>query len=186
MINRILTVILIMVFLTLFLVSCNQRTENNDKIHKSDFNLKTDLIEFKSKMTELDTIKIWFDHSVCVYQGFERIEITKESDSIKIKTEFKDVSLEDIPEWKVVYEKKIQINDTIWMIEEFFQRNIDRQKSEKKEYGTLQVSHNGIKIHYFTKDLVDLNRFMADFFETMSELHPENKNGIYGVDLINE
>ena len=110
--------------------------------------------------------------------------ITKESDLIKIRTEFKEDTFEENPEWKVVYEKRIPITDTIWKIEEFFKRNIERQKSEEKEYGTLQVSHNGIKVHYFTKGLVDLNRFMADYFETMKMLHPENKNNIYGVEII--
>jgi hypothetical protein len=38
-----------------------------------------DLTDFKKKMTDLDTIKIWFDHSICTYQGAERIEITKKS-----------------------------------------------------------------------------------------------------------
>ncbi len=150
----------------------------------SDFDLKRDLTDLKKKITELDTLKIWFNHSVCTYQGAERIEITKESDLIKIRTEFKEDTFEENPEWKVVYEKKIPITDTIWKIEEFFKRNIERQKSEEKEYGTLQVSHNGIKVHYFTKGLVDLNRFMADYFETMKMLHPENKNNIYGVEII--
>lgn len=172
------------IFLTLILVSCKQETENKTEFLKSDFNLKTDLTNFKNKMTELDTIKIWFDHSVCTYQGAERIELTKESDLIKIRTEFKEDTFEENPEWKVVYEKRMPISDTIWKIEEFFKRNIERQTSEKKEHGTLQVSHNGIKVHYFTKGLVDLNRFMADYFETMKILYPENKNNIYGVEIV--
>jgi hypothetical protein len=172
------------IFLTLILASCKQETENKTEFLKSDFNLKTDLTNFKNKMTELDTVKIWFDHSVCTYQGAERIEITKESDLIKIRTEFKEDTFEENPEWKVVYEKRLPITDTIWKIEEFFKRNIERQTSEKKEYGTLQVSHNGIKVHYFTKGLVDLNRFMADYFETMKMLYPENKNNIYGVEIV--
>ena len=149
----------------------------------SDFNLKTDLTDFKKKITELDTIKIFFDHSVCTYEGYERIEITKKSDSIKIRAEFKEETFEENPEWKVVYERKIPITDTIWKIEEFFKRNIERQTSEGNEYGTLQVSHNGIKVHYFTKGLVDLNRFLADYFETMKMLYPENMNNIYGVEI---
>ena len=165
--------------LTLILVSCKKETEK-----KMEFNLKADITDFKNKITELDTLKIWFNHSVCTYQGAERIEITKESDLIKIRTEFKEDTFEENPEWKVVYEKRIPITDTIWKIEEFFKRNIERQKSEEKEYGTLQVSHNGIKVHYFTKGLVDLNKFMADFFETMKMLYPENKNNIYGVEIV--
>ena len=58
--------------LTLILVSCKKGTEQ-----KTEFNLKTDITDFKKKMTESDTIKIWFNHSVCTYREAERIEITK-------------------------------------------------------------------------------------------------------------
>jgi len=167
----------------LILASCKKETESKTEFSKSDFNLKTDLTDFKKKMTELDTIKVWFNHSVCTYQGYERIEITKFSDSIKVRTEFKEETSDENNNWYLVYEKRIPINDTIWKIENFFKRNIERQKSEEKEYGTLQIMHNGIKIHYFTKSLIDLNMFIADFFETMRELHPENKNNIYGIEI---
>ena len=167
--------------LTLIFASCKKETE----LKKSEFNLKTDLTDFKNKMTESDTIKIWFNHSVCTYQGYERIEITKKSNLINIRTEFKEDIFDQNPEWKIVYEKELSVNDTIWKIEDFFKRNVQRQKSEENGYGTLQVSHNGIKVHYFTKELVDLNMFMADYFETMKEIHPENKNNIYGVEIEN-
>jgi len=169
------------IFLSIILVSC--KIEQKTEFAKSDFNIKTELTDFKNKMTELDTIKIWFDHSVCTYQGVERIEITKKSDSIKIRTEFKEETFNEIPEWKLVYEKKISKADSLWKIEEFFKRNVEKQKSEEKDYGTLQVSHNGIKVQYFTNGLVDLNRFMADYFKTMKSLHPENIDNIYGVEI---
>lgn len=171
------------IFLIMILVSCKNETGQKSKFAKSDFNIRTDLTNFKEKMTEFDTIKIWFDHSVCTYQGVERIEITKESDLIKIRTEFKEDTFNENSNWKLVYEKKIPKTDSIWKIEEFFKRNIEKQKSEEKDYGTLQVSHNGIKIHYFTNDLVDLNRFIVDYFKTMKGLYPENIDNIYGVEI---
>ncbi|MCG8734788.1 hypothetical protein [Tenacibaculum finnmarkense] len=180
--NRLIKILI----LTLILASCKKETEQKAELGKSEFNLKTDLTDFKNKMAELDTLKIWFNHSVCTYQGAERIEITKESDSIKIHTEFKEDTFEENPEWKVVYKKKIPITDTIWKIEEFFKRNIERQKSEEKEYGTLQISlNNKNRVHYFTNGLNDLNRFMKDYFETMKMLHPENIDNIYGVEIEN-
>lgn len=81
--------------MTLILVSCKKETESKTEFPKSDFNLKTDLTDFKRKMTELDTIKIFFDHSVCTYEGYERIEITKKSDSIKVRTEFKELGINE-------------------------------------------------------------------------------------------
>ena len=79
-------ILLKILLLTLILVSCKIRTENKTEIVKSEFHLKTDLYDFKNKMTELDTIKLYINHSVCMYQGEERIEITKKSDSIKIQS----------------------------------------------------------------------------------------------------
>ena len=90
----------------MILFSCKKETEKKSESVISDFKLKIDLTDFKNKMTELDTIKIWFDHSVCTYQGAERIEITKESDSIKIRTEFREDTFNENPEWKTLYEKR--------------------------------------------------------------------------------
>ena len=178
--------VLKILFLTLILASCKKGTEKKVEFPKSEFNLKTDLTYFKKKMSEFDTIKVWFDHSVCTYQGVERIEITKKSNLIKIRTEYKDKTFDNNSEWKLVYEKEISQTDTVWKIEKFFKRNITRQKSENKNYATLQVSHNKEKIHYFTDGLVDLNRFMKDYFETMKILHPENIDAIYGVEVVSD
>ena len=169
--------------LTLILASCKKGTEQKAELKKSEFNLKTDLTDFKNKMTEFDTLKIWFNHSVCTYQGAERIEITKESDLIKIRSEFKDDTFEENPEWKVIYEKKIPITDTIWKIEEFFSRNKMRLKSNQKEYGTLQISQNGTKIHFFTKGLLDLQNFIVDFNLTMKKLYPKNTEIYYNLEV---
>ncbi len=107
----------------MILASCKKETESKTEFPKSDFNLKTDLTVFKKNMTELDTIKVFFDHSVCTYEGYERIEITKQSDSIKIRTEFKELTFSENkkPEWNLVYEKKISETDTIWQFEKFIE-----------------------------------------------------------------
>ena len=173
-------------FLTLIIISCKNENESNADLAKSDFELTADLTEFKSKMTESDTIKMWFDHSVCTYQGVERIRITKKSDSLKIRAEFKEETFSDDPGWETVYEKTILVTDTIWKIEDFFSRNRERLTPGEKDYGTLQVTHGETTLHYFTDGLVDLNQFMADYFETMRELYPENKNEIYGYVYVDE
>lgn len=167
----------------LILTSCEKEVERKTVLAKSNFNLKTDLTDFKRKMTDLDTIKIWFNHSVCTYQGAERIEITKRTDTLKIRTEFKEGAFNESSKWKFVYEKRIAITDTIWAIEEFFKRNAELQKSKNKEFLMLQVSHNGMKLDYFIDGLGNLNRLMIDFFQTMKKLHPENTNDMYSVEI---
>ena len=172
------------VSLLIILVGCKNQTENITEQPESNFNLEKDYAEFQTKMTELDTLKIWISHSVCTYQGSEKIEITKNNGNIKIKTEYKDETFEKNPKWKVVYEKTISENDTIWNLGKFLKRNEKRLKSETKEYGILQIKHRKNKIQFYTHGLIDLNKFMAEYFETMIKIHPENKENIYGYELI--
>ncbi|HIP47616.1 MAG TPA: hypothetical protein EYG92_01430 [Lutibacter sp.] len=163
------------VSLLIILVGCKNQTENITEQPKSNFNLEKDYAEFQTKMTELDTLKIWIGHSVCNYQGSEKIEITKKNGNIKIKTEYKEETFEKNPKWKVVYEKTISENDTIWNLGKFLKRNEKRLKSETKEFGILQIKHRKNKIQFYTHGLVDSNKFMSEYFETMIKIHPENK-----------
>ncbi len=174
--------------LTLILVSCKKETESKTEFPKSDFNLKTDLTDFKRKMTELDTIKIFFDHSVCTYEGYERIEITKKSDSIKVRTQFKELGINEKqkPSWNLVYEKKIPETDTIWQFGKFIERNAKRKTSDNKNRGILIIKNKKDTIEFYTDGLVDLNHFLEDYYLTMRKIYPENKNGIYGYELVAE
>ena len=176
------------IFLTLILASCKQETENKTEFLNSDFNLKTDLTDFKKKMTELDTIKVFFDHSVCTYEGYERIEITKISDSIKVRTEFKELTFNENQNlnWNLVYEKKISETDTVWQFGKFIERNSNRKNSDEKKRGILIVENKKDTIQFFTNGLVDLNHFLGDYYLTMRKIYPENKNGIYGFELVKE
>lgn len=163
--------------IALLSIGCQKSIENKTELSK--FNLDTDLLNFKSKMTEKDTLKIFINHSVCTYQGYERIEITKKSDSLKVISEFREDTFEQNPEWKVMYEKKIPITDTLWKFENFMKRNRDRQTSNTKDYGTIQVSHNQEKIHFFSEGLSDLNSLMEDYGKTMLKLYPEDSTYMY-------
>uniref|UniRef100_UPI00054D2DA9 hypothetical protein n=1 Tax=Altibacter lentus TaxID=1223410 RepID=UPI00054D2DA9 len=166
----------------------NTKNDFQTEQKTSDFDLKKDLTDFKKKMTELDTLKIFFDHSVCTYEGYERIEITKHSDSIKVRTEFKELTFNDNknPDWNLVYEKKISEKDTVWEFEKFIERNAQRKTSDDKTRGILIVQNKKDTIQFFTNGLVDLNRFLEDYYLTMRKIYPENKNGIYGYELVEE
>lgn len=170
--------------LSLILVSCKENSDLSSVSLTSDFNLETDIYDFKKKMNESDTIRIWFDHSVCMYEGYERIQITKFSDTLKIRSEFKEVSFNKNPEWKDVYERKLSINDTVWKFEKFLERNSFRINKDEIEYLSFQIIHGNNKLNYSISDLVDLNNLLKDYFETMKELFPENINNIYGIDEI--
>jgi len=171
------------VILTLILTCCKEETEKKTVLKKSKFNLKTDLTNFKHTMTEADTIRIWFNHSVCTSQSFERIEITKKSDSLNIRSEFKDINFSQNSEWKIIYNGNISVSDTVWKIEKLLKENIHRQKSDEKAYGTLQISHNGDKVNYFTSGLRDLQKFIIEYNITMKELYPQTVDIYYNIPI---
>ncbi|MDG2194250.1 MAG: hypothetical protein P8K77_05255 [Polaribacter sp.] len=167
-------------------MSCQEKQKAEKEKPASEFDLIADLTNFRQNMTESDTLTISFDHSVCTYQGYERIEITKQSDSISIVSNFKELTFQENPKWKRIYDKKISENDTIWKFEQFLKRNEKRKNTDQNKRGILMLTNKKDTIRYSTDGLVDLNRFLADYYETMRKIHPENKNGIYGVDIVEE
>ncbi len=167
-------------------MSCEDKQKAEKEKPTSEFDLIADLTNFRLKMTELDTLTISFDHSVCTYQGYERIEITKQSDSINIVSNFKELTFEENPKWETIYDKKISKNDTIWKFEQFLKRNENRKNTDQTKRGILMLTDKKDTIRYSTDGLVDLNRFLADYYETMKKIYPENKNGIYGVEIVEE
>lgn len=139
-------------------------------------------------MNESDTIKIWFDHSVCTFQGYELIKISKKSDSIIVSSEFKDETFDDVSEWKLMYRKSININDTNWKFEDFIKLNLNRMKKNESENDrlVLQIINKDDKIEFYTNGLVDYNRFLKDYINTMRDLLPTKKYLIHDVDIVHE
>ncbi len=190
-------IVLKILFIAFIAVGCQQKKqsetniEKNNEPIKSNFDLKSDYAEFKTEMTELDTLKIWVDHSVCTFQGFERLTITKNSGLIKIASEFKDYD-EHNPKWEKIFEKSIAENDTIWNFERFLERNKNRINSDENKYAKIEIKSGKQKLKFVTEGLVDLNTFMADYGMTMRNLHEPKEKFIYGVpiptenELINE
>ncbi|WP_236002965.1 hypothetical protein, partial [Luteirhabdus pelagi] len=170
----------------LIFVSCQTKQKAEKEKPISEFDLIADLTNFKQKMTELDTLTISFDHSVCIYQGYERIEITKQSDSIRIISNFKKLTFKENPNWERIYDRKISENDTIWNFEQFLKRNERRKNADQNKREILMLTNKKDTIRYSTDGLVDLNRFLTDYYDTMRKIYPENKNGIYGVDIVEE
>ncbi len=167
-------------------MSCQEKQKAEKEKPVSEFDLIADLTNFRQKMTELDTLTISFDHSVCTYQGYERIEITKQYDSISIVSNFKEMTFKENSKWERVYDKKIPENDTIWKFEQFLKRNEKWKNTDQNRRRILTLTDKKDTIRYSTDGLVDLNRFLSDYYETMRKIYPENKNGIYGVDIVEE
>lgn len=164
--------------LILTLVSCKREINEKPEKFESDFNLKKDYSQLTNKMTEMDTIKVWMDLSLCMNPGIEKLTITREKDSLKIQPEFA-VSMVEKLEFIKQKTIRISIKDTVWKLNEFLKRNEKRVKSDSSKYGRLQITHNAEKLNYFTDGLVDSGEFLIDYCDTMKRLIPESEYHIY-------
>ena len=50
----------------------------------------------------------------------------------------------------------------------------------------LTIKNEKDSINFYTDGLRELNNFITDYYLTMRKLHPENKNGIYGIEIRQE
>ncbi len=172
-------------------VGCQQKKQLETKFAeinepvKSNFDLNSDYADFKTKMTESDTLNVWVDHSVCTYQGYERLMITKKDDSIKILSEFKDYDKQN-PEWKIVFEKNISESYTTWNFGNYMKRNKNRLTTDSTKYSKIEVKSGLQKLRFVTKGLVDLNRFKADYDTIMRKLYKPKGILIYGHPIFTE
>ena len=132
-------------------------------------------------MTEQDTIRITFNHSSCMWHAYERLEISKESDSLKIISWYLNLT-DDInnTNWEKIYEKKILQNDTSWKFSEFLKRNNNRRFQEEKRHVHLFMTDQKDTVRYFTKGLSEINHFSSDYYETMRKIYFDNETGYYG------
>ncbi|WP_196887920.1 hypothetical protein [Aureivirga sp. CE67] len=166
------------------LISCQDKKEiiQQDEIVESKFNLETDYFDFKQKMTDLDTLKVYINHSVCTYQGHEKLLITKENDSICINSRFKEVTFSENPEWKTMYTRKVALNDTIWNFDQFLKRQNKSNYTKKSAKMSIRYKNQRI-VFCYDCGLGKSNMFMGDYYKEMRKIFPENKNNIYGVDV---
>ena len=165
-------------------VSCKK--ERKTELPKSDFSLKKDYAVLTNKMTELDTIKVWMNLSECMFEGIEKLTITRKNDSIKIQPEFAE-SMVVGTEFKKSKPIIISVNDKNWKFNEFLKRNEDRLQSDSLKYGRLQITLNSEKLNFFTYGLGDSGKFLTDYCNTMKNLMPESENHIYaGTEIIEE
>ncbi|WP_157823368.1 hypothetical protein [Olleya sp. 1-3] len=176
--------LLIILILSMTFVSCKK--DKQTELPKSDFNLKSDFTELTNKMTELDTIKIWTNLSQCMYEGIEKLKITRKGDSLKIQPEFTE-SMFVGAEYTKTKPIKISVNDTVWKFNSFLKRNLKRVNMDSLEYGRLQITLKKERINFMTNGLGDSAIFLIDYCNTMMNLIPESENHIYaGTEIIEE
>ena len=174
--------ILKILILTLIFISC--KTETKTDSPKSDFILSKDYAELTNKMTELDTIKVWMNLSQCMFQGIEKLKITKRGDSIKIQPEFAESAIVGT-EFKKYNPIILSVNDTVWKFNEFIKRNENRLETDSLKYGRMQITSNNKRLNFMTEGLGDSAKFMIEYCNMMKNIMPNSDYHIYkDIDII--
>lgn len=155
-------------FLILLIISCQ---ENNSKNGRSDFKLKKDYAELTSKMTNLDTVKISIDLSICGWDRQETIQLTKSEDSLEVHLIIKDLELGDSYQ-----DVKLNQKYSNWNIESFLIQNQNRIETHNTESNPrMIVSSNTDSLKLYTNGLVDANQFIANYYKLMYHIDPKNE-----------
>ncbi|MEZ4804473.1 MAG: hypothetical protein R2852_03020 [Bacteroidia bacterium] len=170
---------LAMLFVVLMLFSCNDKSKSQSSSQESTFNLNSDLYRFKQQMTDIDTLRVWFNHSACTSRSYEFLEVTKQQDSIQIVSWFEGMSEYEDSKRRKLYEKRISEKDTLWDFALFLRQNVKRQNMENKGQGLLQVIHKSDTLKYFSSGIIDRLHFQADYMSTMLALYPEYVGDVY-------
>mgnify|MGYP003632135393 CR=1 FL=1 len=162
-------------------VSC--RTEEKPQLAKSNFSIQNDYTELTNKITELDTIKIWVGLSQCLFQGVEKLTITREKDSLKVQPEFAE-SMVVGAKFKKIKPVFISVNDTTWKFNEFLKRNKNRLNLDSLKYGRLQITYKKKRLNFMTDGLGDNAKFLIDYCKTMKNIMPDSDYHIYtGIEI---
>ena len=158
------------------LVGCKNQNQNVTEQPKSNFDITKDYSEFKTKMTEQDTIKVWTAITACTYQVVEKLTITKKGQQITITPEIKEGLFADK---KFEKQKSITIseNDTIWKFGKFMKKYSNRITTEKDSIGKFYIKCNSRKFHFTTKRWD--NEFLLDYCTVMKSIYPKSKYHFY-------
>jgi hypothetical protein len=169
--------------LIVVLASCESKTKTKPLV--SSFNLKKDFTQLTHKITELDTIVVWMDMSLCMSQGIEVLTITRKKDSLTIQPKHKESLIIDAP-YKRGKTIRISIHDTLWKFNQFLKRNENKITTNTSKYGRLQIYHKTSRLNFITERLSESGRFIADYCNTMSAFTTNNPLCIYENSIIME
>ena len=177
--------LIVLLFSSLTLISCNNKSKTKYSESKSDFNLITDYMEFQKKMNDKDTINVWIAIPSCFPPiRVEKLTVSKENKLITINTSINN----DIQKSNIFVEHSkviISENDTVWKFEQFLKRNTFRTKTiTNKKMGAIQLKYKSQKIHFFTKNKAEHNKLIMDYSETMKRINPYAETYLDEIEIV--
>ena len=159
------------------ILSCKRQNDVGEIIKKSEFNLLTDYYDFKTKMTELDTLKVYMNIGSCMHNSAEKLTITKLNDSLIISPEFKEDAFSND---NFIKQKTLRIhqNDTTWNFGKFIRKY--KTENIKGEESIFVIKSDTTMIKFQTNGIISRDNIVADYCIMMRKLIPESEYHIYG------
>ena len=172
---RIKIQILLLVLITIF--SCKRQNDVRKIVKKSEFNLLTDYYNFNTKMTELDTLKVYMNIGSCMHNSAEKLTITKLNDSLLITPEFKENAFSND---NFIKQKTITIhqNDTTWNLGQFIRKY--KTENIKGKEPIFVIKSDTTMIKFYTNGIISRDNIVADYCIVMRKLIPNSEYHIYG------
>lgn len=169
-----LKILLLTIIVSLF-SSC---TVTNKEVERSNFILNKDFEDFKTKMTELDTLKVRMFIGTCTYHTSERLVISKKKDSLLIQPYFKRRAFSND---KYIKQKAISIHekDSVWKFGEFL--NLYNKKNREDDNSAIfSIKSDTSSIKFYAKGIHQRDLIVRDYCKVMKQLIPDSEYHIFG------
>lgn len=161
--------------LLVILFGCGTESEKEvtEAIEVSNFNLESDYLNFKEKMEDGDTLRVFADLSICTSWHVEENLFVKHNGKVYLQSEnegeFVDSLEMSLPQ--VEYAKCI--SDTL-AFEAFFKYlGEERKFGDEEHHGQITISYKGDTIRYRSHDLIDAMRTVDYYIQIKRCLFPE-------------
>ena len=161
--------ILILAF-GILILGCAEKIEKKDKLKSSDFKVAKDYSQFAEKMENGDTLNIGVQLSMCMWEEYDQLQVTKSYDSIYIELIEKRV-MDDEPMRfsKVHYQLK---NDSLSLEKMMTDFDIDHQKKISSPFFVMTNPKEKDRIILRTTGLGNRGFNIERYRRIMFELYP--------------
>ncbi len=159
--------IFILVF-TLLIFCCEQK----DEPIKSNFKISNNYAQFVNKMENWDTLNIGVNLSMCMWEEFDKLQITKVNDSIFLQLTEKYIAIDDTTYSfnKVLYQLK---NDTLNLQKMMADFDINYQEQTSSPFFVITNPKEKDTILLRTTGLGNLGFNIERYQRIMFELYPK-------------
>ncbi|WP_428742724.1 hypothetical protein [Tenacibaculum sp.] len=171
-------------FILILIISFSYSCDKTDKtVKKSNFVLNRDFKDFKTKMTELDTLKVEMFIGACTYHTSERLIISKKKDTLTIQPLFKR---EAFSNQKYIKQKKYLIHekDTTWKFGDFL-HFYKKEKQKNKKFVIFSIKSDTSNFKLYADKIYQRDLIVEDYCTVMKQLMPESKYHIFAKESIN-